>query len=369
MTASEDERAGVRGSSPHPRGELPELDQRSEHTSAPVGADGTDGGPIDGESTDDFPAESPAEGVPASAEESETPDAAVDSKGRTPPRPVKKTSFWKELPILIGIALVLTFLIQTFIARVYVIPSGSMEQTLNGCPGCTGDRILVDKLTYDFTDPSPGDVVVFKGPPGWAQSEFNVTESSNVVVRWVREFGSSIGIGAPPEYDLVKRVIAVGGQTVSCCDSQNRVLVDGKPLNESYIYWMPGMAAKQPDFAPVKIPQGDLWVMGDNRNDSYDSRFQNGGGINGVVPVNDVIGIARTIIWPPNRWRGIGELNPQALSLSLGDPQWQVSAPPLGVGALAAWPTLWFGRRTLRGLRDRAGNLRRRSRPPGGERR
>ncbi len=132
----------------------------------------------------------------------------------------------------------LTFLIQTFVARVYVIPSGSMEQTLNGCPGCTGDRILVDKVTYDFTSPSPGDVIVFKGPPGWSESEFNVTESSNVVVKWLRQFGSSIGIGSPPEYDLVKRVIAVGGQTISCCDTQNRVMVDGKPLNEPYIYWM-----------------------------------------------------------------------------------------------------------------------------------
>jgi signal peptidase I len=130
-----------------------------------------------------------------------------------PAKPVRKGSFWKELPILIVIALVLTFLIQTFIARVYVIPSGSMELTLHGC---TGDRILVDKLTFDFTDPRPGDVIVFKGPAGWDQSEFNVDEANNVVVRWLRQFGSSIGIGTPPEYDLVKRIIAVGGQTVQC---------------------------------------------------------------------------------------------------------------------------------------------------------
>jgi signal peptidase I len=355
MTASEDERADVTDSSPQPKRRLPESERQSAAGTTPVGDDEV--GP-DGATDDPDTGEQPV---------------VAGAKAKKQPRPAKKTSFWKELPILIGIALVLTFLIQTFIARVYVIPSQSMELTLNGCPGCTGDRILVDKLTYDFTDPSPGDVIVFKGPPGWAQSEFNVSESSNVVVRWVREFGSSIGIGAPPEYDLVKRVIAVGGQTVSCCDSQNRVLVDGKPLNESYIYWMPGMASKQPDFAPVKIPQGDLWMMGDNRNDSEDSRFQNGGGLNGVVPVSDVIGIARTIIWPPNRWRGIGELNPQTMALSLGAPQWQVSAPPLGVGALAAWPTLWLGRRTTRGLRDRAARLRttglrRRSRPPGGER-
>ncbi|HEX5401435.1 MAG TPA: signal peptidase I [Pseudonocardiaceae bacterium] len=283
-----------------------------------------------------------------------------DKAARPAPKPRKKSSFWKELPILIGIALLLTFLIQTFVARVYVIPSGSMEQTLNGCPGCTGDRILVDKLTYDFTDPGPGDVIVFKGPPGWAESEFNVQESSNVVVRWLRQFGSSIGIGAPPEYDLVKRVIAVGGQTVSCCDKQNRVLVDGKPLNEPYIYWMPGLSPTQESFPPVTIPKGDLWVMGDNRNNSFDSRFQAGGGLKGVVPSGDVIGIARTIIWPPGRWRGIGETDPQTLSESLGAPNWPATLPPLGVGTLAAFPTLWLGKRTRqRLLRPKQGGERR----------
>lgn len=280
------------------------------------------------------------------------PDVAAVSgeDGQSPPqarKPVKKTSFWKELPILIGIALVLTFLIQTFVARVYVIPSGSMEQTLHGCPGCTGDRILVDKLTFDFTDPEPGDVVVFKGPPGWTESEFNVQESSNVVVRWLRQFGASIGIGAPPEYDLVKRVIAVGGQTVSCCD-HNRVVVDGKPLNEPYVYWQPGFDLNQAPFKPVTIPKGGLWVMGDNRNNSDDSRYQNHGGLGGVVPESDVIGIARTIIWPPGRWGGIGETNPQTTVQSL--PQLPLQWAPLGVGTLGAFPTLWLGRRMRRRL-------------------
>jgi signal peptidase I len=275
----------------------------------------------------------------------------VEAAEETPPpgKPEKKPmSFWKELPILIVIALVLTFLIQTFLARVYVIPSGSMEQTLNGCTGCTGDRILVDKLTYDFSDPKPGDVVVFKGPPGWDQSEFNVDESSNPVIQWIRQFGSSIGIGSPPEYDLVKRVIAVGGQTVSCCDAQNRVMVDGKPLNEPYVYYEPGRGHSQEQFTPVKVPQGDLWMMGDNRNDSFDSRFQNGGGARGVVPVSDVIGKARTIIWPPSRWGGVGDIDAQTLSLHA--PAWQQGIP-LGVGTLAAWPTLWIGRKTKRALR------------------
>lgn len=283
------------------------------------------------------------------------PGPAVQA-GRGAPRakPKKKGAFWLELVILLAIAMVLTFGIQTFLVKVFVIPSGSMEQTLNGCPGCTGDRILVDRLTYDFTDPKPGDVIVFKGPAGWDKSEYPVQESSNVVVRWVRQFGSSIGIGAPPEYDLVKRVIAVGGQTVSCCDARGRVTVDGRPLTEPYLYFTPGNAPKQQPFAPVTVPKGQLWVMGDNRNDSFDSRFQNGGGIHGVVPTDNVIGIARTIIWPPGRWRGIGEVNAQ--TLALGMPTAPIGAP-LGVGALAAWPTLWLGRRTRRGLRSAADTL------------
>jgi len=343
MTASEDERADVTGA------ELPTRQGISaDEFRSSAGDLGAASG--NGSGTPDEPVTErmSAGGGPKEPEPPE-PSAGKPDDGKAR-KPKKKTSFWKELPILIGIALVLTFLIQTFVARVYVIPSGSMEQTLHGCPGCTGDRILVDKVTYDFTSPSPGDVIVFKGPPGWAESEFNVTESSNVVIKWLRQFGSSIGIGSPPEYDLVKRVIAVGGQTISCCDKQNRVIVDGKPLDEPYMYLMPGMATTQQSFAAVTIPKGDLWVMGDNRNDSYDSRFQNGGGIHGVVPESDVIGIARTRIWPPNRWGGVGETNPQTLSQSLGAPTWPGVPPPLGIGTLAAFPTLWLGKKARRRL-------------------
>lgn len=252
-----------------------------------------------------------------SGTEDSTPagDSTGGPAGGTKQKPKKKGSFWKELPILIVVALLLTFLIQTFIARVYIIPSGSMEQTLHGCPGCTGDRILVDKVGVNFGDPEPGDVVVFRAPNGWARSEFQVDRSENAFVHWVKEFGAAIGLGPPQEYDLVKRVIAVGGQTVSCCDEQNRVMVDGEPLNEPYVYWQPGTGGPTEErnrFEPVKVPKDTVWVMGDNRNNSYDSRFQNGGGTGGVVPLDNVIGEARTIIWPPGRWSGVGDPNPQA---------------------------------------------------------
>jgi signal peptidase I len=256
----------------------------------------------------------------------------------------RKVPFWIELPVLVVVALLFTFVIQTFVARVYVIPSGSMELTLNGNNG-TGDRIVVDKVVYDLHGPRPGDVVVFKGPPGWDQTEFFPDTASNPVVKWLRGLAADIGVAKPDEYDLVKRVIAVGGQTVSCCDKQNRAMVDGKPLDEPYVYWQPGRPgpAQQLRFGPIKVPQGYLWVEGDNRSNSDDSRYQNGGGIRGIVPVANVIGKARGIIWPPSRWRGVTDHDPQ--TVALGQPSWPGQLATTGVGALAALPTLWLGRR------------------------
>ena len=102
--------------------------------------------------------------------------SAPSASGRSPRSGRRRRpTFWRELPILVVVALVLTFLIQTFLAKVYVIPSGSMETTLHGCTGCVNDRVLVDKITYRFRDPQPGDVVVFRGPDSW-RSEFTVEE-------------------------------------------------------------------------------------------------------------------------------------------------------------------------------------------------
>ncbi|MGX7824919.1 signal peptidase I [Actinokineospora sp. 24-640] len=256
----------------------------------------------------------------------------------------KKRPFWVELPILIGVALVLTILIQSFIARVFVIPSESMEQTLHGCPGCTGDRVLVDKVTYYFNDPEPGDVVVFERPDTW-DSFGGATRSSNPVVSWFQDFGAQFGLAEPSEDDVVKRVIAVGGQTVECCDEQNRVKVDGKSLTEPYLYKV-DPSADQAQFSPITVPEGMLFVMGDNRNNSRDSRSQGGGGPNGLVPVDKVVGKARTIILPPSRWQGVGDHDPQALSA----PAWQAGIPA-GIGLAAAWPVLVLSRRLRAAVR------------------
>ncbi len=273
----------------------------------------------------------------------EQPKAA--SRGRTGRR--RRSTFWKELPLLIVVALVLTFLIQTFLAKVYVIPSGSMETTLHGCVGCNNDRVLVDKVSYRFADPAPGDVVVFRGPDSWS-SEVIVEQPGNALVRGLQLLGSLVGLAPPDEKDFVKRVIAVGGQTVQCCDSRNRVLVDGEPLNEPYIYYLPEAGpARQNAFGPVTVPNGQLWMMGDSRNNSADSRVAD----HGPVPVENVIGKARLIVLPFTRFGTIHAIDPQSKAVGLPalDPNGSGNdgGAPLALGLLGALP-IAAGRRRVR---------------------
>ena len=155
-------------------------------------------------------------------------------------------------------------------------------------------------------------------------------------------------------------MIAVGGQTVQCCDPKGRVLVDGRPLNEPYIYWQNGKPNSRQRFDPIVVPEGKLWVMGDNRNNSKDSRFQGGGGLRGVVPIDNVIGKARFIVLPPSRWSGRRRPRPAGRApVAIGAPAWQQGLPA-GVGFLAALPVLWLGRRAgslIRPLRTALPNL------------
>lgn len=253
-------------------------------------------------------------------------EGRADEPATTKPKK-KQRPFWQELPMLIGIAAVITALVVTFIGRPYVIPSQSMEPTLHGCTGCTGDRIYVQKLSYYFGDPKPGDVVVFVGPSDSWNKHYTSIRSRNTVVRGVQNFFSFFGLVPPDENDLVKRVIATGGQTVQCCDAQGRILVDGKPLDEPYIGTYPDGRSRnnpfnpaQPDlpynaggraFGPVKVPDGNLWVMGDNRAESADSRYHQDDQYHGTVPIKDVRGKAVYKIWPLGRIGSVRSQDPQ----------------------------------------------------------
>ncbi|MGV0809762.1 signal peptidase I [Mycolicibacterium setense] len=269
--------------------------------------------------------------------ESDPASAATESDtGDAPDEPERKHSTAREIAILATIALVLYYVTLTFIARPYLIPSESMEPTLHGCAGCVGDRIMVDKVTYRFSKPEPGDVVVFKGPPSWNVG-YKSIRSDNTAIRWVQNALSFVGFVPPDENDLVKRVIAVGGQTVQC-RADTGLTVDGKQLNEPYLDPATMMAdpgiypCLGPEFGPVTVPQDRLWVLGDNRTHSADSRFHctnltedtrpdarqrvlcTGDPMAGTVPVENVIGKARFIAWPPSRWGGINGVNPQTNS-------------------------------------------------------
>ncbi|MHA3702088.1 signal peptidase I [Jatrophihabitans sp. YIM 134969] len=250
--------------------------------------------------------------------------------GRRRGRPRRKAAWW-ELPVLLVAAVAVAVLLKTFVVQPFVIPSESMERTLHGCTGCSGDRILTFKPVYSVArDPHPGDIVVFRDPGGW-DPDAVPTPPSNPVLHGLAWVGQFIGLVPPYENDLVKRVIAVGGQTVKCCDASGNVQVgndgpDGtfRSLDDaSYTYLSTGdPSAGQVPFGPVTVPAGRLWVMGDHRDASADSRYHCGnapsstgavcsGGSRAVamsstVPVDDVLGKAVVIAWPVSRWTTLG---------------------------------------------------------------
>jgi signal peptidase I len=206
----------------------------------------------------------------------------------------KPRSFWKELPILIGIALVLALLIKTFLVQAFSIPSDSMQNTLQ-----QGDRVLVDKLTPWFgSKPERGEVVVFHDPDDWLAGEPAANPNAlQTVLSWIGLMPSA------EEKDLIKRVVGVGGDTVSCSGT-GPLTVNGKALNEPYVY--PGNTPCSNDDQggqfTVKVPKGYIWVMGDHRQNSRDSRYNQSDKHHGMVPVDKVVGRAIVKAWPINRW-------------------------------------------------------------------
>jgi signal peptidase I len=208
----------------------------------------------------------------------------------------------REIPLLVGVAVLIALVLKTFLVQAFVIPSGSMEQTLK-----IGDRVLVDKLTPWFgAEPQRGDVVVFHDQDGWLKDEPVVEKNDPVVVKQVKEALTFIGLlPSDNEKDLIKRVIGVGGDHVKCCDNQGRVTVNGVPLAEGdYLY--PGNTPSTQTF-DITVPEGRLWVMGDHRGNSADSRYHQDKRYKGTISAASVVGRAKWIGWPMGHWTSLGE--------------------------------------------------------------
>jgi signal peptidase I len=210
-------------------------------------------------------------------------------------KPRRKRPFWRDLVVIVVAALALTILLKAFVVEVFSIPSGSMENTL-----VPGDRVLVSKIVYRFRDIARGDVIVFSGQGSWGPDA--PPPPGNPFLRLWDDATNLIGVTAPGT-DYIKRVIGLPGDHVVCCDAQGRITVNGVALNEqSYIH--PGDVPSSVPFDAV-VPAGRLWVLGDNRGDSDDSRYRTDDPGGGTVPESEVVGRAFVIIWPPSR---IGDL-------------------------------------------------------------
>lgn len=250
----------------------------------------------------------------------------------------RKRAFWRDLVVILVVALVLVILLKAFVVQVFSIPSGSMENTL-----LPGDRIMVSRIVYDFRPIERGDIVVFSGAGSWDPP---VSPPGNWFVRIWDDAENLVGI-AGPSTDYVKRVIGVPGDHVVCCNAKGQVTVNGVPLSESsYIY--PGDAPSTLPFN-ITVPAGRLWVMGDNRGNSDDSRYRGNDPGGGTIPESAVVGRAFLIIWPLTRISDLPIPNTfkQAALTAAASAS---AAPPAaaGGGALAGAVVLTWRRRRRR---------------------
>jgi len=301
------------------------------------------------------------------AAQDDAPGSPADTGAPEDPRRRRRgRSAWRELPLLVVIALVIALVIKSFVVQAFWIPSSSMENTLD-----IGDKVLVNKLIYHLRPIQPGDVVVFNGDGSWEPMPAPARASPDPLVRVYDAtldplYHSIIGLfgTSPGQTDFIKRVIGVPGDHVACCTASGDVTVNGVALREqSYLY--PGNVPSTSHFS-ITVPPGRLWVMGDHRGISWDSRghMQDPGA--GTIPENRVIGRAFMIVWPPSRWRilpipstfgqpGIAApaRGPAATTRAASERDGVVAAPaapylPLEAGFAAAVPLTLLQRRLRR---------------------
>jgi signal peptidase I len=201
----------------------------------------------------------------------------------------RKGSLLKEFPILVVVALIVSLLIKTFLVQFFYIPSGSMENTLQ-----IKDRVAVNKIPFISRSIHRGDIVVFRDPANWLSEPF--TSESPFVVEKIREGLVALGVlPNPAKQYLVKRVVGISGDRVICCNKNKKLTINGKESTEPYIF--EGNDPSDLNF-DVTVPAGKIWVMGDHRGASADSRYHQDDINKGMVPLNRLTGRVVAVIWP-----------------------------------------------------------------------